>query len=218
MFAAVALCQIEEIARDVFHDLDLSAFASELREQIKYGIETYGKFLHPLFGTIYAYETDGFGNFQLMDDANVPSLLSIPYLGYVDTSDVVYQNTRAFVLSGSNPYYFEGRAAKGIGSPHTPKGYVWPIGLMVQGLTSNDTQEIKTLMDTLLRTDAETGLMHEGFHCDCPEEFTRPWFAWANSLFGEFAQYYVAHVEGERKEHDIALRRKHALEAGSGGE
>jgi len=191
MFAVVALRQIEEIAQEIFLDADLIKQANTMKEQIEYGIETYGKFLHPQFGSIYAYETDGFGNHCLMDDANVPSLLSIPYFGYADSNDVVYQNTRAFVLSKCNPYYFEGSAARGIGSPHTPKGYIWPIGLMVQGLTSNDPVEIKHIMDTLLSTDASTNLMHEGFHCDHPEEYTRPWFAWANSLLGEFAEHFL---------------------------
>ncbi len=120
-----------------------------------------------------------------MDDANVPSLLSIPYLGYTDASDPVYQNTRRFLLSSDNPYYNEGRYARGIGSPHTPKGYIWPISLVMQALTSDDQAEIRELLDMLQQTDGGTGFMHEGFDPDNPANYTRPWFAWANSLLGE---------------------------------
>ncbi|WP_219834184.1 glycoside hydrolase family 125 protein [Paenibacillus sp. R14(2021)] len=185
MFAVVALRYIEEIARDIWNDADCAAQAAELREEIDYGIQTYGTYLHPKYGRIYAYETDGFGNYNLMDDANVPSLLSIPYLGYTSADDPIYQNTRSFVLSADNPYYFEGTHAKGIGSPHTPKGYIWPISLAMQALTSQDEAEVREILTMLTETDANTGYMHEGFDKDDPERFTRPWFAWANSLFGE---------------------------------
>ncbi|EFS03967.1 conserved hypothetical protein, partial [Listeria seeligeri FSL S4-171] len=137
------------------------------------------------FGEIYAFEVDGFGNQLLMDDANVPSLLSLPIIGYSDKEEKIYQNTRNFILSKDNPYYFEGEMAKGIGSPHTPKGYIWPIGLAIQGLTTNDQVEKNTILEMLLRTDAGTGLMHESFHPDNPEDFTREWFSWANMMFCE---------------------------------
>jgi hypothetical protein len=191
MFAATVLKYIGTIADEIFKDEGLSNRARLLCEDISHGIETYGRCLHPTYGEIYAYETDGFGNHNLMDDANVPSLLSIPYLGYTSPENVIYQNTRKFVLSHDNPFYFEGKFAKGIGSPHTPEGYIWHIGLAMQGLTSKDKHEMKAMMDTLLSTDAETQQMHEGFNCDNPTEYTRPWFAWANSLFSEFAIKYI---------------------------
>ena len=122
----------------------------------------------------------------MMDDANVPSLLSLPYMGYCDKTDEMYLNTRNFVLSKANPYYFEGTAAKGIGSPHTPENYIWHIGLLIEGLTTDDRGEIERIYNTLLSTDAETGFMHEGFDCDNPHNFTRSWFAWANTLFAIF--------------------------------
>ncbi|MBJ8193385.1 glycoside hydrolase family 125 protein, partial [Bacillus cereus] len=84
---------------------------------------------HPVFGPIYAYETDGFGNYCLMDDAGTPGLMSIPYLGYTTADDPIYQNTRLFALSQENPFYYEGKAAKGIGSPHTLPGYIWHMSL-----------------------------------------------------------------------------------------
>lgn len=186
MFAAVTLGYTAEIAREVYGDGAFAARAETLAAQIRKGIETYGVVEHPAFGKIYAYETDGLGHHVLMDDANVPSLLSIPYLGYCGADDPVYRNTRRFVLSPENPYYFEGTAAKGIGSPHTPPDYIWHIALSMQGLTSTDPDECRMLLDLFERTDAGTGYMHEGFHKDDPEKFTRPWFAWSNSLFSEF--------------------------------
>lgn len=185
MFAVVVLGYVEEIAREVYGDEELEAMAAELKEEIDYGIKTYGIYNHPKFGKIYAYETDGFGNYTLMDDANVPSLLSIPYLGYASKDDPIYCNTRKFILSKENPYYYEGICAKGIGSPHTPEGYIWHISLTMQALTSNDMNEIEEIVNVLQNTDAETGFMHEGFDVDNPKNFTRSWFAWANSLFGE---------------------------------
>lgn len=185
MFAVVVLRYLEEIARDIFDDEDLELKAKLLRDDIDYGIQNYGIYRHPKYGKIYAYETDGFGNYNLMDDANVPSLLSIPYLGYVSADDPIYQNTRKFILSEENPYFFEGTAAKGIGSPHTPKNYIWHIALSMQALTSNDPQEIAMLVKLLTETDGGTGYMHEGFNVDDPAQFTREWFAWSNSLFAE---------------------------------
>ena len=183
MLAAVAL---EHLAALPLGDAQLSEDAKALASEIRHGIETFGKVMHPVFGTIYAYEVDGLGNANLMDDANVPSLLAAPYMGYCEVNDPVYQATRAFVLSTHNPFFYEGTAAQGIGSPHTPQYYIWPISLCMQGLTSVSSDEKLRMLDLLLSTDAGTGLMHEGFHKDDPNRFTRPWFAWANSLFAEF--------------------------------
>jgi len=117
MFAVVALGHVAEFADDIYDDADLGTEARRLREEIACGIETYGVVEHPRHGRIYAYETDGFGNHLLMDDANVPSLLSIPYLGYRPAGDAVYQNTRRFVLSRDNPYYVAGAYARGVRQP-----------------------------------------------------------------------------------------------------
>jgi len=190
MFAVVVLGYVEEIAREVYEDDELANKAENLKEAIDEGIREFGMYEHPEFGTIYAYETDGRGHYNLMDDANVPSLLSIPYLGYTTADDPIYRNTRNFVLSPHNPYYYEGKHARGVGSPHTPEGYIWPISLSMQGLTSNDREERDGLIDMLERTDAETCFMHEGFDSDDPMQFTREWFAWANSLFGEFVVHW----------------------------
>ena len=192
MFAVVVLGYVEEIAREVYEDSDLLRSVASLRDEIDRGIEQFGLYEHEEFGTIYAYETDGRGNFNLMDDANVPSLLSIPYMGYAAANDPIYQNTRRFLLSHHNPYFNEGKHARGIGSPHTPEGYIWPISLAMQGLTSTDPREMDELIDMLERTDADTGFMHEGFDPDDPVQFTREWFAWANSLFAEFIVHWCA--------------------------
>lgn len=191
MFASVVLRYMAEIAIELYNDERLASKALRLQEEINFGIENYGTVIHPQYGKIYAYETDGQGNHNLMDDANVPSLLSIPYLGYRPVDDIVYQNTRAFVLSEHNPYYFSGTAASGIGSPHTPTDYIWHIALCMQGLTSTDPSEIESILYMLSTTHASTGFMHEGFHKDDSTLFTRPWFAWANSLFAEFVSQYA---------------------------
>lgn len=123
-----------------------------------------------------------------MDDANIPSLISAPYLGFVSNDDRVYQNTRRFLLSSDNPFYYEGKYAKGIGSPHTETGHIWHLALSMQGLTSNNRQEKLDIIRMLENTDADTLFMHEGFDCNNPHNFTRPWFTWSNSLFCEFIE------------------------------
>jgi meiotically up-regulated gene 157 (Mug157) protein len=192
MFAVVILGHLIEFAETIYSDSALAARATKLRQEIDFGIQTYGIVDHPTFGRMYAYEVDGFGNANLMDDANVPNLLSIPYLGYRPADDPTYQNTRTFVLSRANPYYYEGQYAKGIGSPHTPQGYLWPIGLIMQALTTSDRAEQDALLQMLVSTTAGTGYMHESFHPDHPDNYTRPWFAWANSLFGELVMKWNA--------------------------
>ena len=183
-FAVRAMTAAQKLAKAAGRE-DLEQKAARLEETIREGIREYATVDHPRFGTMYAYETDGFGNYHLMDDANVPSLLSLPYLEACDASDPIYRNTRAFVLSTSNPYYYEGALARGVGSPHTPEGYIWHISLCVQAMTSTDDREIAELVKMLLTTHGGTGFMHEGFDPNAPENFTRDWFAWANSMFGE---------------------------------
>ena len=160
--------------------------AEQLRQDITRGIEEYGLVLHEEYGKIYAYETDGLGNSLLMDDANVPSLLSLPWLGVCGKTDERYLNTRRFVLSSENPWYFSGRAAKGIGSPHTGERCIWPIALIMQGLTASDRGEQLSLLRTLLDTDAGCIAMHESFDADEPSAYSRSWFAWADSLYALF--------------------------------
>jgi meiotically up-regulated gene 157 (Mug157) protein len=185
MFAVVSLRQMGEIAEWVFRDMKLVEELAALEADVNHGIELYGMYNHPEFGKIYAYETDGYGNYCLMDDAGTPGLMSISYLGYAAADDPIYLNTRRFALSKHNPFYYEGTAASGIGSPHTPPGYIWHMALSMQGLTATDKEEKLKMINWLEATDADTGFMHEGFHSDDPTQFTRKWFAWSNSLFSQ---------------------------------
>ncbi|GHF43969.1 hypothetical protein HNQ07_001911 [Deinococcus metalli] len=190
MFAAVVLGYAAQLAREVYADEALAARADALGAAVRAGIEAHGVVVHPEYGRVYAYETDGLGRHVLMDDANVPSLLALPYLGYAPADDPTYLNTRRMLLSAANPHYHAGTHAAGIGSPHTPGRRIWPIALCVQALTAapgtaGGRQEVRGLLDTLAATTAGTGLMHESFNPDDPRTFTRPWFAWANSLLAE---------------------------------
>lgn len=185
MMAVKAMEYAEEICRECYKEEGLAARCRTLSEAIRDGIEKYGVVNHPKYGKLYAYETDGLGNYNLMDDANSPSLLAMPYLGYCGREDELYKNTRRFILSVDNPYYYEGTVARGMGSPHTYKGYVWHIGIVMQALTSGSREEIMECLDMLAKTHAGTGYMHESFDASEPEKYTRPWFAWANTLFAE---------------------------------
>jgi len=156
-----------------------------LADEVAQALTEYAVVNHPQAGRIFAYEVDGYGSYYCTDDGNVPSLLSLPYLGVLNADDVIYQNTRRFLLSDKNPYYCQGNAAKGPGGPHVGIDMVWPLGVIMQGLTATKDAEIRQCLDTLQRTHAGTGFMHEAFHKDDPKKFTRSWFAWANTIFGE---------------------------------
>ena len=184
-FAVTSLRKAAEILETVNRETALAADCRALADEVEMALKRYATYNHPEFGTIYAFEVDGFGNHLLMDDANVPSLLAMPYLGDVDVNDPIYQNTRCFVWSDSNPYFFSGKAGEGIGGPHIGYDMVWPMSIMMKAFTSRDDAEIKTCIKMLMDTDAGTGFMHESFHKDDATNFTRPWFAWQNTLFGE---------------------------------
>ena len=201
LFAAQELLHLAKFAR-MLKDEELAADAEALSAEIREGVEKFGHVQHPVFGDIYAYETDGLGHYNLMDDANVPSLLAMPYLGVCAKDDPAYLRTRAFVLSRENPYYYEGALAKGVGSPHTPDGYIWPIALCVQAMTTDDNAEVARLLDTLMHTHAGCECMHESFDPDAPERFTREWFAWANSMFGEL----IFRLHEENRLDDVLAR------------
>ncbi|MGA7205873.1 MAG: glycoside hydrolase family 125 protein [Specibacter sp.] len=189
-FAHLALEHIAEIADVVLGDAALAADATALAGEIAAGIHKHGVVNHPEFGDMYAFEVDGLGNTLLMDDSNMPSLLSLPLTGGVDAADPLYQATRAFILSEANPFFYRGTHAEGIGSPHTPPGFIWPIALAVQGLTAATREEKWAILQTLRDTTGGTGYMHEGFDPNDPEQFTRPWFSWANSMFCELLLDY----------------------------
>ena len=166
-------------------DQTLESNLLNLAEEVNAALQKHAIVNQPKYGKIYAFETDGFGSNYLMDDANVPSLLSLPYLGAMDSEDPIYQNTRKFVLSTDNPYFFKGTAAEGIGGPHVGQDMIWPMSLTMRALTSKDDAEIKYCISTLQKTHAGKGFMHESFHKDDPANFSRAWFAWSNTLFGE---------------------------------
>jgi len=172
---------------ELLSDLKLSQFVAPINEligNISSGIEKYAHIDHPVFGKIYAFEVDGLGNTVSMDDANVPSLLSLPYLGVIAVDDEIYRATRAFILSKANPYYFSGSLGSGIGSPHTGNNSIWPISLIIQASTSTNEEEILSCLRVLIKSSAGTGLLHESFNADNASDYTRAWFAWCNSLFG----------------------------------
>ena len=185
MFAVVSLGQLAEMLREVYGEPAAADDVLRLAAEIRDGIETHGVVHHQEFGRIYAYEVDGLGNQLLCDDANIPSLLSAPYLGYCEADDPTYVATRAFVLSKANPYYYAGSHASGIGSPHTYPGWIWPMALTMQAITATDDAEVRACVDTLLTTTGGTGLVHESFDADDPNRYSRDWFGWANSLFAE---------------------------------
>ena len=184
-FAVSSLRKAAEILATVNGKDELAKRCTDLAAEVEAALMKYAVVNHPEFGQIYAFEVDGFGNAFLMDDANVPSLLAMPYLGDVDVDDPIYQNTRRFVWSESNPYFFKGEAGEGIGGPHIGYDMVWPMSIMMKAFTSTDDAEIKACVEMLMKTDAGTGFMHESFHKDDPSNYTRPWFAWQNTLFGE---------------------------------
>lgn len=192
MFAVVVLGYLEEIAEKILRDESLRERAGKMKAQVQNAIEIYGRVKTEEFGTVYAYEVDGYGMVNLMDDANVPSLLSMSYLGYPADRETM-ENTRKMILSEGNPYYYKGKAASGIGSPHTPSGYIWPIALAMEGLTSNSREEKKRILDTLVSTTGGTGMIHEGFSADNPEKYTREWFSWANAMYGELFLDYLGY-------------------------
>jgi len=187
-FAVVSLRQLAEMADALFNDKTFAAECTALANEVHEALEAYAVINHKKFGKMLAYEIDGYGSFYTADDANVPSLLSLPYLNGIASKDrKLYRNTRKFLLSyGDNPYYTKGKVAEGISGPHAGKDNIWPMSIITQAMTSNDEKEIAGCIQTLKATHARTGFMHESFHKDDANKFTRKWFAWANTLFGEF--------------------------------
>ncbi len=185
LFAVISLRQAAEMLRTIRKNNTLATQCEALANEVDAAIRKYAILDHPDFGKVYAFEVDGFYNHVFMDDANVPSLLALPYLGCVDVKDPIYQNTRKLVLSSRNPYFFKGKAGEGIGGPHIGFDYIWPMSIIMRCNTTSDPEEIRRCVKMLRDTDGETGFMHESFHKDDPRNFTRKWFAWVNTLFGE---------------------------------
>lgn len=185
MFAVVVLQRLSAIERSVYRNDRDASNAWGLSVEIQSGIEQHAKASVAGAGVVYAYEVDGYGHANFMDDANIPSLLSIPYFGYLSENDPTYRATRKLVLSDRNPYYYRGKFASGVGSPHTPRGYIWPLSLITQALTSADSSEVKRVLGYIAASDVGDHRLHESFDPNWPERFTRDDFAWPNALYGE---------------------------------
>lgn len=184
-FAVTTLRELARVAVETRGEADLAADAIALADEVEAALHRYGK-TRLLDGTeVWAYEVDGFGNALFMDDANVPSLSALAYLGCVDAADPLWRRTADAAWSETNPYFSRGKAVEGIGGPHVGLGQVWPMSLVMRALTSSDDATIRTCLRMLRDSDAGTGFMHEAVDHDDPTKFTRDWFAWANGLFGE---------------------------------
>jgi meiotically up-regulated gene 157 (Mug157) protein len=195
-FAVVSLKQLAEMSTEVSKDIKLADECLSLSNEVENALKEYAEADHLHYGKIYPYEVDGYGNKLFMDDANIPSLLSLPYLDCCSIDDPVYKNTRRFLFSEDNPYFFKGKAGEGIGGPHAGFGKIWHLSIIMRALTSKDLNEINMCLQTLKNTHAGTGFMHEAFDKDDPNNFTREWFAWANTLFGELIiKIYNAHPQ-----------------------
>ena len=189
--AVTTLKKMAEILETVNEKPEMAEECIALAAEVDQALHEYAVVQHPKYGPIYAYEVDGFGSRQLMDDANVPSLLALGYLDPEMYDDPVYLNTRRFVWSEDNPYFFKGDAGEGIGGPHIGTENIWPMSIMMKAFTAQDDEEIRACLIQLLNTDAGTGFMHESFNKDDAGKYTRSWFAWANTLFGELVVQLV---------------------------
>ncbi|CAF1040151.1 unnamed protein product [Rotaria sordida] len=199
MMATVVLKQSAEMIKEIFPEqIELLKEIEQLCVDILSGIHTYGVIEHDKYGQIYAYETDGFSQTLLVDDANVPSLLSASYFGFktpYDPPDQLIISTRNFILSKDNPLFYQGQYAYGIGSHHTPIEYVWPMSIIMEGLTNNSKENLDSVWQRLEASHVETFSMHESFNVNNPKEFTRHWFAWVNSLFAELILVHLDDLE-----------------------
>ncbi len=185
-FAVASVQQLFSMLQSMHADVKPFEPYKNLYSEVSDALKKYAYVQHEVYGKIIAYEVNGFGSFNLMDDANIPSLLSLPYLvGNDFTQTAEYVNTRKLLLSTNNPFFFKGNAGEGNGGPHTGMNYIWPMSITMRALTSNDDHEINHCLQMLVQSTAGTGFMHESFSKDDASKFTRKWFAWANTLFGE---------------------------------
>lgn len=206
---SVQLKKTADVIKAAGGSADLVKKLRQRGEELDHAVREHGVVHHSKYGDVFAFEVDGYGSRILMDDANIPSLLSLPLLGYVDEKDQVYRNTRKMILDKSgNPYYLTGSAFHGIGGPHSKftsspsinlsmnKGdanhdsyavglqNAWPMSLLVQAMTSDSEAEITECIN-LVRNSSLLGLVHESINVNNIKDYTRPWFAWANSVFAQ---------------------------------
>jgi meiotically up-regulated gene 157 (Mug157) protein len=194
-FAVVSLKQAAAMVAAIHKDASLANACLDLAKEVETALNKYATTVHAEFGEVYAYEVNGFGSFNLMDDANTPNLVSLPYLDALSKNNPIYQRTRQLALSAENPFFFKGKYAEGTGSPHTGMNMIWPMSITMRALTSDNDDEITNAIKTLIATHAGTGFMHESFNKDDPKNFTRKWFAWANTMFGEL----IVHLHTNKK-------------------
>lgn len=185
-FAVVSLRQAAELFRVIKADETIAKEMDALAMEVRQALGKYATVEHETYGKVFAYEINALGSYNLMDDANMPGLLALPYIGAISMTDPVYLNTRKMLLSADNPFFYKGKVAEGIGGPHIGKNMVWPMSIIARGLTSTDEEEIKLCLAMLLKSHADTGFMHESFNVDNAKQYTRTAFPWVNSLFGEF--------------------------------
>jgi hypothetical protein len=186
-FAVESLRQLAEILNVALNEKTFANECLDLATEVENALKQHAIVKHKKAGKILAYEVDGYGARYLIDDSNIPSLISMAYLGSISTKDPLYKRTRKFLLTpGNHPYYAKGKAAEGTTGPHIGKDMIWPMGIIMRAMTSSNEAEIRKCIEMLKATHAGTGFMHEAFHKDDAKRFTREWFAWANTLFGEF--------------------------------
>ncbi len=192
-FAAASLRQLARLVDALGNDAALRIDALALADEIEQALKRHAAVERSSFGTVLAYEVDGYGSHYVADDSNIPSLISLPYLDAIGVEDSLYRNTRRFLYTeGAHPYYVRGKAAEGTTGPHAGRDMIWPMGIIMRAMTSSDDAEIRLCLAMLASTHAGTGFMHESFHKDDARRFTRSWFAWANTLFGELVMKLLA--------------------------
>ncbi len=193
LFATTTLRELAVVANEARGDATLARDAAALADEVSAALARHGTMRLPTGEEVWAYEVDGFGNAMFMDDANVPSLSGLAWLGCVSPDDARWRRTAAAAWSGANPWFFRGRAAEGIGGPHVGAGQIWPMSLIVRALSARDDATIRACLTMLKTTHAGTGFMHEAFDQHDPAKFTRSWFTWANGLFGQLILHLAAH-------------------------
>lgn len=200
LFAVTSLRQLATMSQALHRDTAFAGDCRALADEVETATRRFGQMRDADGQPFWAYEVDGYGNQVFIDDANAPGLLSLAYLGCCDRRDPIFLRTRDLAWSERNPYFSRGRAAEGVGSPHSGLGTIWPMSIMQYALASDDDARIRQCLQWLKATDAGTGFMHESFDQDDPARFTRDWFAWANTLFGELIV-------------ELAQRKPHLLRA-----